>query len=440
MRKAWRGAAWTLGIVLLLVAAAAAAPFLVPLDRFLPDLSRIASEKLAQPVSIAELRLQLLPTPRAVAAGISVGKKSEIRVGELQIVPDLLSFLSGPKEIRLVRAEDVSVKEAALAFPSKMPKSSPGGEEVLVRRVELHNVNLQHSAIKLPAFDLRAELGEKLALVEARLETRDNALRVVYAPQANGAARIGVEATQWTLPAGAPIRFEWLAAEGTLKGQVVEFRKVEGRLYGGKLTGSLRADWTKQWQVSGKAALANVDVAPLQRALGKKVQLTGRLNTDAVFSARARTADQLASALVLDTPFEVVGGAYQGYDLSKISLTKLEAGGSTPFEELKGNVEVRAKQIRIANLCARSPSLVAGGDVNIAADQKLSGKLDVSVSKTGGFVGIPVSLGGTTSDPSFSPTKGYVIGAVIGTVLLPGIGTSIGSSVGSRIEGTSDCK
>jgi hypothetical protein len=62
------------------------------------------------------------------------------------------------------------------------------------------------------------------------------------------------------------------------------------------------------------------------------------------------------------------------------------------------------------------------------------------VAKTGGFVGVPVSLGGTTSDPSVTPTKGYVIGAVIGTVLLPGIGTSIGSSIGSRIEGTSDCK
>jgi len=51
-----------------------------------------------------------------------------------------------------------------------------------------------------------------------------------------------------------------------------------------------------------------------------------------------------------------------------------------------------------------------------------------------------VALGGTTSDPSFMPTKGYLIGAAVGTVLLPGIGTSIGSSVGTRIEGKSDCK
>jgi hypothetical protein len=70
----------------------------------------------------------------------------------------------------------------------------------------------------------------------------------------------------------------------------------------------------------------------------------------------------------------------------------------------------------------------------------LSGKLDVSAAKTGGFVGVPVALSGTTADPTVRPTKGYMIGAAIGTVLLPGIGTAIGSSLGSRTEGTTDCK
>jgi hypothetical protein len=84
--------------------------------------------------------------------------------------------------------------------------------------------------------------------------------------------------------------------------------------------------------------------------------------------------------------------------------------------------------------------VVAGGNVEIAADRALSGKLDVSVAQTGGFLGVPVSLGGTTDEPSVRPSKGYLIGAAIGTVLLPGIGTSIGSSLGGRIEGTSDCR
>jgi len=89
----------------------------------------------------------------------------------------------------------------------------------------------------------------------------------------------------------------------------------------------------------------------------------------------------------------------------------------------------------------RSLQVVAGGNVEIAPDKKLSGRLEVAVAKTGGFVGIPVALGGTTDEPSVIPSKGYLIGAAIGTVLLPVIGTTIGSSVGSLVEGSSsDCK
>jgi hypothetical protein len=88
----------------------------------------------------------------------------------------------------------------------------------------------------------------------------------------------------------------------------------------------------------------------------------------------------------------------------------------------------------------RSPNLVAGGTVDIAPDKSLSGKLDVSLPQTGGFVGMPMLVSGTTEEPRLRPTKGSLIGAAIGTVILPGIGTSIGSSVAGRLEGISSCK
>jgi hypothetical protein len=130
-------------------------------------------------------------------------------------------------------------------------------------------------------------------------------------------------------------------------------------------------------------------------------------------------------------------------DLAKVGdLTgKSAASDATPFQELKGKLQLRSQHVKLNELCVRSPKVVAGGKVEIAPDKKLSGRLDVSAAQTGGFVGIPVSLGGTTDEPSVIPSKGYLIGAAIGTVLLPGIGTTIGSSVGSRVEGSSsDCK
>ncbi|HYD57971.1 MAG TPA: AsmA-like C-terminal region-containing protein [Burkholderiales bacterium] len=440
-RRGWKFWRWPVVAAAGVAALGASIPLLVPVSSFIPEITRVASEKIGQPVSVADLRLYLFPTPRVVASGISAGKGAEVSVAELEIVPDLLSFLSGPRSIRLVRARDVRMKQAAFAIPGAMPKSGGGGDAVLVRRIELRSVTVEHAAVKLPSLDVDLELGEGLTLARARIQSRDGALRISLEP-VDGGSKVALHATQWTLPAGAPIRFDSLLAEGLLKGQGIDLARIEGTLYGGTLKGSARADWSRQWQLSGKASLAGMELLPVQMALGKPAQFSGRLKADATFSSRARTPDKLGDALQLDAPFEISGGIYHGYDLSKVGglSAKLDKGGDTRFDELRGKVQLRGKSVKVDPLCARSPSLSAAGNVDIGANQELAGKLDVSVGKTGGFVGIPVQLKGTTSDPWFMPSKGYLIGAAIGTAVLPVIGTSIGSSLGSRFEGRTDCK
>jgi len=130
-------------------------------------------------------------------------------------------------------------------------------------------------------------------------------------------------------------------------------------------------------------------------------------------------------------------------DLTKAAdiTGKSGVGDTTPFEEFRGKLQLRGKRVHVTELCVRSPKVTAGGEVDIAPDQALSGRLDVSIAKTGGLVAVPVALGGTTSAPTIRPTKGYIIGAAVGTVLLPGIGTGLGASAGGRAEGSSSgCK
>lgn len=417
-----------------------AAPLLVPLSPFIPELTRVASEKLGQPVTMEDLTLHLVPIPRIVGRHITVGRRDQLMIGELEIEPDLASLVLGPRKIRLIRAARVAIDESAFAIPRGMPKGRPG-EPVLVRRLILTAVRFNHSKLELPLLEVDLQLGEGLRVREARFETSDGSVRLLLRPGDDGTAVL-LSATNWTIPLGAPLTFNTLAAQGTLKGQQLELAKIEGVLYGGKLVGSAQAEWGKQWLLAGKAQLAGIDLVPLQKALGKPAKLSGRLQADAAFSTRANTPGELHDALVLEGPFEVLGGVYQGVDLSRAGelAGERQAGEATTFEELKGRLELRGAQVRLNPLCMRSPKIVAGGNIEIAADKTLSGKLDISVAQTGGIVGVPVALGGTTDEPSMRPSKGYLIGAAIGTVLLPGLGTSIGSSLGGRIEGTSGCK
>ena len=427
-----------------LLAAALAVPFLVPLSGFIPQITQVASKALGQPVAIAGLRLQLLPTPRAAASGIRVGKKDDVKVEELVIVPELLPLLAGRKSIREIRALKVEVQESALAMLRSIPKSE--GDTVAVKRVVLRDVTLRHAAVKLPPFDLEAELDEDLAVGQALFATRDGAFKLAVDPQGGGVSRLALTAKNWRIPvAAAPLTFDTLQAQGTLRGKQLELPKIEGKLYEGKVNASAKADWSKQWQFGGKAVLAGVDVSKVQQALGRKPALSGKLRATMTYSANAKAPDQIAQALAVDGPFEIEAGALQGMDLSRVAdlnLTtgRVAAGGVTRFEELRGTLQARGARIKVNEFCARSPILVAGGFIEVTPDQKLSGKLDVSVAKTKGFVGVPVALSGTTSDPIVTPTKGYTIGAVIGTVLLPGIGTALGASAGSAAEGKSACK
>ncbi len=437
----WRWLA--LGLILVLVAAFAA-PFLVPISGFIPEVSALASKKLAQPVTITDLRLEIVPSPRVAIYGVRIGKKNEITIGRAHVVPELWTFITGNTVVREIRAEHVRVQQSAPAMLQAVPKSKPGEDAVLVRRVLLRDVKFEHRAFNLPEFDANIELAADFSASFASFVTRDRALRLSVEPEGPGKARLQLTASNWHFPLNAaPLRFESLEVQGRVDGRQLALQKVNGRLYGGSIVGSAKLDWSKQWRVDGNADLAGLALVPVQRTLGKNnPRLSGRLGAKSSFSSTAKAPDQLLDALVLDAPFEVADGAWQGVDLSKaaeLPVGRIDPGGATRFEELTGKFGLRGRHMKLEELCIRSPKMVAGGRIEIAPDQALSGKLDLSVTKTAGFIGVPVALSGTTADPSVRLTKGALIGGLIGTVLLPGIGTSLGASAGSAIEGKSGC-
>jgi len=443
MRAALRRTFWTLAILAGLLAAALVTPFLIPLKGYIPELTRLVSERIGEPVSITGLRLQLLPTPRMRIFGLKLGRRGEVSIERASIVPELLPLLSGEKVVRVIFADKVRIKDSALALLDRLSKDG-GGERVLVRRIVLRRVMLEHRSLKLPQFNVTVDLGPTPSATVAHISSDDGAFNATLSPEGRGRSRLTVKARRWRIPvAAAPLDFEALEASGVLGGDRLDLRQVHGKLYGGTLEGSVSTRWGRQWRVEGEARIDGVQMVPLQAALGRPARLSGRLSARARYSARARTARRLRGALVLDAPFEVAGGEWHGVDLSRaaeLPLGKMAKGGTTRFETFKGDLALRGEHIDVTAICVRSPSLTASGTLAVAPDKTLSGRLDVSVAKTGGFVGAPLALSGTTSDPSLSLTRAAAIGALIGTVLLPGIGTSLGLSAGGRLDGTTRCK
>lgn len=442
---------WALAVALVIVVAVIAAPFLVPLKELTPQLGELASMRLGHRVRLADLRLSLWPKPGAVASGVRIGKANEILIDELRLSVAPLSLLDEVPVIEEIRARTVSLDEAGLAIirglsrraaQAPAAKSAAKSAGYRISRIVLEDIALLHPTLRLKPFDLALELGEGNGLDQATLTMRDGSFRLVMRPRDTGDIALEVEARNWRVPVDSvALKFDSLVARGQLRGSTLALKPARAKLYGGRVTGDVTLRWDKRWDLRAALDFQDVDVASLQRAFKRPTKLTGRLTARALMHSRARRAGALADQLALDAPFRIEHGAFGGVDLSKAAAVSGDAiaGGQTQFDEFTGKLSVRGRARRVDEFCARSSALVAGGNVQVDARERLSGRLDVSLADTGGLVRVPVRLSGTSSEPVATPSRLMSVGAVIGTLLLPGVGTALGASAANLIEGTAGC-
>ena len=74
------------------------------------------------------------------------------------------------------------------------------------------------------------------------------------------------------------------------------------------------------------------------------------------------------------------------------------------------------------------------GQVNVAADRSLSGRIDVDLARSQGAFGVPLVVGGSLDAPTVTLTRGALAGAALGTLLAPGTGTGAGAKLGDKVE------
>jgi len=439
---------WVLGGFLAFATLVVAAPFVVPLKQFTPQLSELVSMRVGHPVALTDLQLSLWPTPGATAQGARLGKANDIVIEEILIVPELRTLFDDAPVIKELRARRVTVKRSGLAIVQGLQRRSSAAHShsssgLHIERIVLEQVAVEHSTLRLPSFDLELLLGASNAMRQASFTARDGTFQLVMVPREAGGYALEVKASNWAVPVkDLRLTFASLAARGVLHGGRLAFAPIRATLYGGRVNGDAKLNWEGRWALGAALDIRGVDVAKLQHALNRPAKLTGRLTAQATLSSRAKSSSTLADALALDAPFRIEQGSFGGMDLSKAaSLSHGEAarGGETQFEEFTGLLHVRGRLRRVDEFCARSSALVAGGNVQLDAREQLSGRLDVSVANTAGLVRVPVRLSGTSSDPVATPSQMMSLGAIIGTLLLPGVGTVIGASAANVMEGQAGC-
>lgn len=412
-----------------LIAILAVVPLFIPLDDYRPQLEKMVSEKLKEPVSLKKLRLVGLPLPHITVEGITVGKSNDLTIGTVSVTPDLFSLLTATKIIRSVDIEGLFITQRALdtlpEWAKSDPKAEPAAFKVLIQSISMKDSTLQLQHTKFGPFDALVSIDENGVPERADITARDGKFKASLTP-AGEKFNVEVNARDWRLPAGPPIYFESLQVSGVASPTDADFRNIQAKLYGGSIAGKMLVGWQKGLQLKGSFAVNDVELRDLVPLFAPKTRLSGRLTAKPVFSGATSKPDQLASVMKLDTPFDIRNGVLQGVDIQEAAMNpaRKRGGGETRFDTLSGQFAMDRGTQRLTGLKVSSGSLAADGNVTIAPDKSLSGRVNAKanvVGQTG--VSVPLNILGTLDSPLALPAVGAIAGA----------GISAGASVGAKV-------
>ena len=418
-------------------------PFFISLNDYIPRIEKEASAKLGEPVSIKSLTVSLLPLPHLTVDGITLGKTQDITIGKVTVAPDLLSLLAPVKVIWTIEVNGLVLTRKALdkipVWSKADPKTPPQPAQVRVESIRLDDAQIRFDKSSFGPFDAEAKLNHSGEPETASITTRDGKLKVSVKPE-KSTYLIEALAKGWQLPLGPPILFDELAVKGVATLNDANFNDVRARLYGGSITGTANVAWKRGIQLRGKAAVSQVEIRSLLRALGRPPTMSGRLTANPVFSAAAPVGGQLANALRLETPFDVKNGVLHGIDIGKAATSLISRegskGGETRFDQLSGHLALNRGTRRLTQLKISSGSLSANGNVTVSPRDELSGRVNAQVTAAGTSAVVPLNVMGSVQSPLLVPTGGTLAGAGVGTAILgPGVGTSVGAKVGGWVEG-----
>lgn len=418
-----------------LIAILAVVPLFVSLDDYRPAIEKMVSEKLREPVSLKTLRLVGLPLPHVTVEGISVGKGADLTIGEVSVTPDLYSLLTSTKVIRSIDIEGLVITQRALDLLPEWAKPDPMAEpasfKVLVQSISLKNAELHLQRAKFGPFDALVTIDANGTPERADITARDGKFKASLTP-AGEKFNVTVNARDWRLPAGPPILFQSLQVSGVASPNDVDFRDVQAKLYGGAIAGKMLVGWQKGLQLKGSFAVNDVELRELVPLFSPKTRLSGRLTAKPVFSGSTPKPDQLVNVMKLETPFDIRDGVLHGVDIqdAAVNPSRKGGGGETRFDALSGHFAMDRGTQRVTNLKVASGSLAADGNVTIAPDKSLSGRVNAKVNVVGQTgVSVPLNLSGTVDSPMALPAVGAIAGAGISA------GASVGAKVGNWASG-----
>jgi len=406
-----RAVKWGVGIVVALLVLLAMALFglsrWASSDDFRARAQQQATQALGVPVQLGQVEIALFPSPSVAVHDVRVQTRPAITLQRVEARPVWLSLLMGKPELgslvvrnAVLPQQGITAIAAALQKQDAAGKSAPskpaepGATPQLPRRIVLDHVTWIDAKAQKLTVDAEVEFEGELLPQTARIQ-------VVEGRFAGARAQLERQPDAWQL---------------------------RSEIGGGTITGPLRLQTVRGgggWRLNGDLATHGVEVSALT---APSRTLTGKLEARTSLQAEFKDPAALADVLRSQTRFTVRNALLQGIDLAAAVRTLgVSREGNTPLDTLTGQVTTQGRVVQLTNLVATSGMLSANGNVTLAADRTLSGKVTAALTAgvIGQIAGVPLAVGGTIDSPSVTPTGVALPGSAAASDLTDKVGKGL---------------
>jgi uncharacterized protein involved in outer membrane biogenesis len=415
MKRIWK---WLVAVVLvpvlLLAAVAVALQQWVSSADFRDRVAQQLSTALGVRVELGRISVDVWPLPAVALEQVQVKSQPPLSLERVEARPSWLPLLQGRREIATLLVRNAVVPEQALAaiavaFDRTQRGARQGGRAdparsgpgLLPRRIVLDHLTWVYAKGGSSTADAQVRLDPDGLPGSAKVEVRQGRFQGMRASVTRGDGN-------WALHADI--------GGGTVQGPI----QIQP---GAKGISVVRAQLTT----------ANVELSALTE---RSRVVTGRLEGQTTLGAELGGPGAIVDSLQSQTRFTVRHAVLHGIDLVQaVKTAGMNRGGETQIDTFAGILVTHGRSVQLNNLVATSGQLSATGNVAMAPDHSLSGRITVDLASraAAGAIAVPLAVGGTLESPSVMLTQGALLGAAIGTLVAPGVGTGAGASIGDRL-------
>jgi hypothetical protein len=396
------------GIVALLFAGAALLPF-IPFNGDKAAIEKLVAERTREKVTIGGVHVGLFPLPHVILSDVVFGEAGDIKVDTVTVPWEVFGGDPEKKSYKQVELDAIAIKQSALVRIPGWTRIEDGNAHLLVGGLALKNVRLTLNDVTLDGFDGDVTLSSDGSFVKASLFHPDLERLKAEIVARDGALAISFSAKKWRAPLAEALVLDQIRFKGTANADALEVAEFDSVIADGNVKGKGRIEWGERWKLSANLEIAGMEIDSIAPRFTQQIPITGRLDAKLAVVAQGDTMQMLFSAPRIEGEFVLANGSLGNIDLMKAIIESPNyekvRGGKTFFKKFAGTVLVADQRYQWKQLSMVSGSLTAAGNVEVAANNALSGKANLGLGAEDNPVKDTVAFSGSVKEPSMRPSK-----------------------------------